>query len=153
MLTWAAVPQDAFGEGLACDFTDLRPDHDFYVAGSAWRLARVGKISPTYFRYSERWKGFPCIRGNLLHDFQALNKLELRIFDYFDDLHRKPEHQMTVEDKALLDRIAELTVRPDEQFEDLRALFEELPRTQQILAQLGLGRWDRATAAAPTPPT
>jgi len=132
------VPHDALGEGITCDFTDLSPDQDFYVAGSAWRLARLGEVSPTYFRYSERWKGFPCIRGNLLHDFQALNKLELRIFDYFDDLHRKPEQQLTVEDKALLDRIAELTVRPDEEFEALRLLFEELPRTHQIRAQLGL---------------
>jgi len=136
------VPHDALGEGITCDFTDLRPDKDFYVAGSAWRLARLGEVSPTYFRYSERWKGFPCIRGNLLHDFQALNKLELRIFDYFDDLHRKPEHQMTVEDKALLDHIAELTVHPDEQFKALRTLFEELPRTHQIRAQLGFADGD-----------
>jgi excinuclease ABC subunit A len=114
------MPKDAFKKPLKCDLTNLLPDRDFYVAGSAWRLAREGKVKSTFFRYSERWKGFPCIRGNLLHDFQSLNKLEMRIFDYFDDLHRKPEHQMTVEDKAL------------------RALFDELPRTRQILAQLGL---------------
>jgi excinuclease ABC subunit A len=132
------MPRDAFKEPLKCNPEDLLYDHDFYVAGSAWKLAREGKIKSTFFRYSERWKGFPCIRGNLLHDFQSLNKLETRIFDYFDDLHRKPEHEMNVEDKALLDRIAELTYAPDVNFDEMRALFDELPRTALILAKLGL---------------
>jgi excinuclease ABC subunit A len=55
---------------------DLVREVDFYIAGSAWELSRAGKVRPDIFRYSGRWKGFPCIRGNLLHDFQALNKLE-----------------------------------------------------------------------------
>ena len=137
------LPQDAFKEPLKINPADLLYDKDFYVAGSAWKLAREGKIKSTFFRYSERWKGFPCIRGNLLHDFQALNKLETRIFDFFDDLHRKPEHQMSVEDKALLDRIAELTYAPDANFKPMRTLFNELPRTGVILAKLGLSEADR----------
>ncbi len=115
---------------------DLKPDKDFYVAGSAWILAREGKLRPDLFRYSGRWKGFPCIRGNLLHDFQALNGLELALFDYWDELHYKSESKLTPEDKATLDKVAALTVAPDANFEELRAFFEELPRTQRIYAKL-----------------
>jgi excinuclease ABC subunit A len=119
-----------------CDLFDLRRDKDFFVAGSAWRLARSGKISSTLFRYSGRWKGFPCIRGDLLHDFQALNRLELALWDYWDELHTKSETSLTVEDKAILDRVAELTTDPDAHFDDLRAYFDALPRTQRIYAKL-----------------
>ncbi|MBT3390778.1 MAG: excinuclease ABC subunit UvrA [Chloroflexi bacterium] len=119
-----------------CDLTNIRRDHDFYVAGSAWKLARAGKVRSDLFRYSGRWKGFPCIRGNLLHDFQALNKLELGLFDYWDELHYKPETSMTVNDKALLDHIADLTHNPDENFDELRAFFDELPRTKRLYAKL-----------------
>jgi excinuclease ABC subunit A len=85
---------------------DLSMDNDFYLAGSAWKFARSSKFRPDVFRFSGRWKGFPCIRGNLLHDFQALNKLELGLFDYWDDLHAKSESALTIEDKALLDHVA-----------------------------------------------
>jgi len=42
---WAVCRQDAFRGGWACDFTDLRPDHDFYVAAAPgdWRVP--GEIS------------------------------------------------------------------------------------------------------------
>ncbi len=119
-----------------CNLLNLRRDKDFYVAGSAWRLARAGKVRSDLFRYSGHWKGFPCIRGNLLHDFQALNRLELALFDYWDELHYKPETSMTVEDKAILDRVAELTVDPDANFDEMRSYFDSLPRTQRLYAKL-----------------
>jgi excinuclease ABC subunit A len=121
---------------LACNLFDLRRDRDFYVAGSAWKLARAGKLRPDLFRYGGHWKGFPCIRGNLLHDFQALNRLELALYDYWDDLHIKPETSLTVEDKAILDRVAALTNDPDGSFDELRAYFNSMPRTQRIFAKL-----------------
>ncbi len=48
---------------------------------------------------------------------------------------------MTVDDKAILDKVAELTYNPDANFEELQAYFAELPRTQRIytkLRQLGV---------------
>ena len=145
---WVLADPDVGGVPLgmipvkdSCNLHDIRRDKEFYVAGSAWKLAREGKVRSDLFRYSGRWKGFPCIRGNLLHDFQSLNKLEMGLFDYFDELHQKPETQMTVEDKAILDKVAELTYDPDANFEELQAYFAELPRTQRIytkLRQLGV---------------
>jgi len=61
---WVLVDPDVGGlEGGSAfitpgtDLFDLRREHDFFVAGSAWRLARSGKLSSTLFRYSGRWKG------------------------------------------------------------------------------------------------
>jgi excinuclease ABC subunit A len=119
-------------------FWALRYDVDFYLAGSAWQLCRAGKEKSLYFRFSGRWKGMPCIRGNMLHDFQSLNKLELSVLDHWDELSQKSESALTVEDKTLLDRIAGLTLNPDENFEEMRALFDDLPRTKTITSRLRL---------------
>jgi excinuclease ABC subunit A len=140
---WVLVDPDAV-------LYDIKPDGDFYLAGSAWRLARRGSVRPDIFRYSGRWKGFPNIRGNLLHDFQSLNRLELGLFDYWDELHSKPESQMTIDDKAVLDRIADLTLQPDSHYEEIVSLFQEMPRTKRIYAKLKmLGVIEQAQLASP----
>jgi excinuclease ABC subunit A len=128
------VQREAFR--IQTDALNLRRDQDFYSAGSAWFLCRSGKEKSTFFRFSGRWKGFPCIRGNLLHDFQALNKIELSPFDFFDQFSLKADTQLTVEDKALLDRIAELTINPDQNLEALQDLFSALPGTKEIYSRL-----------------
>ncbi len=117
------------------DTLDLRRDQDFWPAGSAWQLARSGRVKSTVFRFNGHWKGFPCIRGNLLHDFQALNRIELAPSDAWDKLSQQPERDLTVEDKALLDRIAGLTL-DDGAHVERRALFESMPRTQVIYDRL-----------------
>ena len=114
------------------DVTDLKSDHDFYFAGSAWLKARAGSIKSTYYRFSGSWKGLPCIRGNLLHDFQSLNKVELNPGDSWDSLAQKTDRELTVADKGLLDRIALLTIGGEKGFTDLRSLFEQMPRSQLI---------------------
>ncbi len=114
---------------------DLRRDRDFFLAGSAWQLARAGEVKSTVFRFNGHWKGFPCIRGNLLHDFQSLNKLELTPLDQWDQLSFKPERELTVEDKALLDRIAALSLDDSAQAERA-VLFESMPGTQLIYDRL-----------------
>ena len=123
---------------LTCDPQDLRRDRDFFLAGSAWQRCREGLDKSLLFRFNGHWKGMPCIRGNLLHDFQALNHLELGVFDYWDDLSRKPDSALSVEEKNLLDQIAGLTVGADEHYAELRQLFDDLPRTQRIRSRLRL---------------
>ncbi len=126
------------------DVTDLRRDVDFYLAGSAWKLCRAGLEKSLLFRFNGHWKGLPCIRGNLLHDFQALNKVELSVFDYWDDLSVKSETALTIEEKALLDRIADLCTAPSQEvdsaahFVELTELFASLPRTKRIFDKLHL---------------
>lgn len=121
---------------IEVDISDLNRNRDFFVAGSAWKRARAGEVNSTCFRFSGTWKGFPCIRGNLLHDFQSLNKIELTPRDYWDSFSTKPEQELTVDDKSILDRIAELTVNPDDDFEALMGLYAELPRSKTIYDRL-----------------
>ena len=120
------------------DFTDLRPAVDFNVAANIWKQARAGEVKPDLYRANREWKGYPCIRGNMLHDFQALNKTELTLWDYWDELSRKSESEINARDRELLDTIAELTLHPDDSFEKMRSFFEELPRTRVIRSRLHL---------------
>jgi len=121
---------------MDCDTLDLRRDEDFFLAGSAWQLARSQKVKSSRFRFNGHWKGFPCIRGNLLHDFQSLNGLELTPMDYWVNFSTKNETELTVEDKNLLDRVAELTLAVDEHPYELAELFVSMPRTQVIMDRL-----------------
>jgi excinuclease ABC subunit A len=130
------VQRQAFN--IHFDTLDLRQNVDFYPAGSAWELCRNGKEKSLFFRFSGKWKGMPCIRGNLLHDFGALNKIELSPWDAWDELSTKSDAALSIEDKLLLDRIASLTSQPEQHFDEQRSLFDELPRTATILAKLRL---------------
>ncbi len=137
---WRLVdPQiDAVQRGefhITVDTSDLRRGIDFVLAGDAWLRCREGLAQSSLFRFNGHYKGLPCIRNNLLHDFQSLNKVELSPWDAWDRLSR-PETQLTVEEKALLDRIASLTLDADERLVELRSVHEELPRTREIEAKL-----------------
>jgi len=120
------------------DLTDIRRDQEFYPAPTAWQLCRTGEADSQLFRVNKRWFGWPVLRGNLLHDFQALNNLEMGLFDYWDELHIKPESAMTARDKAVLDQVAQVCLHPDETFDEMRTLFEEMPRTRVIRSRLHL---------------
>lgn len=118
------------------DPQDLVVGKDFYPAGSAWQLAHTAQVTSNLFRFNGRWKGFPCIRGNLLHDFQALNKVELLPWDYWDDLSAKDDRKLSIEEKQLLDHLAVITQHPDEHLQELQDIYASLPRTSQIESRL-----------------
>ena len=109
---------------------DLKPD-DFMTAGQAWKLCREGKLNPENFGIGcpirPEWGidslyGLWFIRGQLLRDFAALNKVEtvpylLRITKGLDwkpwRLVALKDHELTSADLQLLDDIAGLTADPD----------------------------------------
>jgi len=123
---------------ITANTLNLARGQDFYVGGQAWQLCRQGKDKSLLFRFSGHWKGMPCIRGNLMHDFHALNKVELSPFDVWDSLSTRAETRLSVEDKATLDQMAELTISPDENLAAIQALFNELPSTQEVQSRLHL---------------
>jgi excinuclease ABC subunit A len=120
------------------DLGNLRRGEDFFMAADSWLACRAGEIDIRLYRFNAHWMGWPMLRGNLLHDFQALNKLEMGLFDYWDELHAKPESEMTSRDKAILDRIARVCRDVNTSFDEMQALFEDLPRTQMIRSRLNL---------------
>ncbi len=127
---------------ITFDTRDLRPEQ-FYPAGRAWQLCRQGKAKSGKFGHSRKLRGFPFLRGSLLQELAALNKVEVLPWDIWWELGRKEEKDLTAEEKTLLDQLAELTENVDECFPELRSAFEDDPQFYQPvetkLRLLGIG--------------
>ena len=68
------------------------PRDQFIVAGLAWQLCRSGKADPENFGLPELGiKGLWFIRNRLIHDFAALNKLELHLWHTWQLMDEEPE--------------------------------------------------------------
>lgn len=107
-------------------------DQDFMVAGRAWLYARDGSVPAERFRYTHA-SGLTYIRGELLRDFNALNKVEIQTYNvvinqgYSWDSWRLmsiPDNELSKDDYALLDHIAELTLNVDKHFDEIRSMYE-----------------------------
>jgi hypothetical protein len=123
---WVMVdPQlDAFQrEELNIQFDTLdMPPGQFIPAGQGWQMCRQDQADPDSFGIFEL-HGMWFIRGNLGRDLAALNKVELLPWDGWG-LADKDEQALTLEDLALLDRAAALTLAGNESFAEMRAFYE-----------------------------
>ncbi|MEZ4714232.1 MAG: transglutaminase-like domain-containing protein [Caldilineaceae bacterium] len=99
----------------------------YLLAGQAWQLCRRGEADPDTFVDSPTDRGLAMIRYALLHDLDALNKVELVGMDAWHELIDKPEAEVTADERLLLDKIAALTVDADANFGELQALYAQLP--------------------------
>lgn len=117
---------------ITFDTLDIGPNDPFRVAGEAWLRCRSGELDPDGFGDSDTDIGMPPIRYALLHDFAALNKLELLGNDDWGALLTKPEAALTGDDLALLDHIATLTTYADTHFDELLTLFDETAYGQTV---------------------
>jgi excinuclease ABC subunit A len=112
----------------------------FLLAGEVWKRCRAGKADPKEFGDSPDDLGLPPIRYALLQDFDYLNKNELVGFDAWHSLINKPENEVTEEEKALLDEVAEMTIHVDSNFNGLRELYQTTSygqTVQSLLSSLG----------------
>ncbi|MBN1991963.1 MAG: transglutaminase domain-containing protein, partial [Anaerolineae bacterium] len=123
---WVMVdPQlDPFqGEALGIQFDTLdMPPGQFIPAGQGWQMCRQGQADPDSFGIFDL-HGMWFIRGNLVRDLAALNKVELLPWDGWG-LGDKDEQALTREDLALLDRAAALTLAGNESFAEMRAFYQ-----------------------------
>jgi len=108
----------------------------FLLAGDVWQRCRAGKAEPQKFGDSPDDLGMPPIRYALLHDFDYLNKNELIGFDAWHSLINKPENEVTAEEKALLDKVAEMTNHDDSNFNRLRELYQTTSYGQTVQSRL-----------------
>jgi hypothetical protein len=156
---WIQVdPQiDPFQQStLQMSFSPLDlPAGAFSVAGEAWQKCRSGEIDPQccgiggdpkYFGL-ETLQGLWFVRGQLLRDFAALNKVETvpLLIRLGKGLSWKPwrlvgaaDDELGSEDYQLLDTIAQYSAQPDRYFEEIRSLFqstEGLQPPEPILAR------------------
>jgi Transglutaminase-like superfamily len=101
------------------------PRDQFLVGGKAWQMCRAGEADPNKFGVSGfgDMKGLPFVRGNLIQDLAALNKMELLNWDCWGLMLRgMGEH--TDEELRLLDKVAVLTQAGHEALPNIQAAYE-----------------------------
>ncbi len=114
-----ALMRDALN--ISFDPLDM-PSGQFVLAGEAWQMCCQGAANPEDFGIFE-WKGWDFIKGNLLRDLLAMNKLEVLPWDFWG-LVQLAVADFTAEQKDLLDRAAKMTTTGDAAFDDVRNLYE-----------------------------
>jgi len=121
---------------LQFDTLNIDSNSPFLLAGDAWQRCRARKANPEEFGDSPDDIGMPPIRYALLHDFDALNKVELVGFDAWHNLINKPEKEVTEDDRELLDEIAEITTHVESRFNDLQTLYQRTAYGQTVQKKL-----------------
>ncbi len=119
---------------ISVDTLDIGPGDPFFTAAEVWLRSRAGSLNPLQFGDSEIDIGLPPIRYALLHDFDALNKFEVRGDDAWGELIEKPEDELTADDLRFLDEVARLTCEPDANLDLLLALHTESQYGREVRA-------------------
>jgi hypothetical protein len=103
------------------DTSDLPPGR-FLLAGRAWRMVREGQADPAKFGIlgmSGRW----FVRGNVVRDLLALNKLEVSPWDSWR-LATRDDEELTDAHLEVCDRIAAVTQGDDVDPAEVRAIYD-----------------------------
>jgi hypothetical protein len=101
------------------------PRDQFLVGGKAWQMCRAGVADPNRFGVSGfgDMKGLPFVRGNLILDLAAQNKMELLDWDCWGLMLRGLKAH-TDEELRLLDKVAVLTQAGNEALPEMQTLYE-----------------------------
>ena len=105
----------------------------YILSGKAWLMCRSGKANPKKFGVpSINIAGLWFVRGNLLRDFTALNKVELLPWDYtkfsdkqFNNISELPEKEI-----RLVDRLAEAVINVYDDWGKVRELYKNNSQLQ-----------------------
>jgi hypothetical protein len=127
---------DAFQQDvLQPDFSPLDvPRNRFIVGGQAWLDCREGRSDPLLYGIHDM-HGMWFIRGNVVRDMLALNKIELLPWDDWGPMVSTETEALT-RNVALIDRLARLSLAGDELFLALRATYESERRLYGVPVQV-----------------
>jgi hypothetical protein len=106
---------------------DLTSD-DFQDGLSAWNLCRDGGSLPAYYGNGELW-GWDELRGSLINDVAALNKVEVSGWYWCDRLKVEPRDQPHDELDTSLDILSRLAATA-ESAETIKECFDLYPELQ-----------------------
>jgi hypothetical protein len=87
------------------------PRDQFLVGGRAWQLCRSGAVDPETFGLAPELpqpRGLSFVRGHVVQDLAALNKMELLLWDVWGLMRAELDAEL-----ALLDEVAERTQAAD----------------------------------------
>jgi hypothetical protein len=116
------VQREMFHPGI--DLLDV-PRDSFVVAGDAWARCRAGEDDPARYGLTVvNEAGLWWIASNLVRDVAALRNMEMLPWDVWGGMVG-PEETIDDDRLQLFDRLAALTARPDDAFDELRALYED----------------------------
>ncbi|NMB88104.1 MAG: transglutaminase domain-containing protein [Chloroflexi bacterium] len=101
------------------------PAGQFITGGKAWLMARLGEADPQKFGIFDI-RGMDFIRGNLVRDLLALNKIEILPWDIWGMLTTATD-QLPPAGLDWLDGAARSTLAGDREFTRLRSLYAEEP--------------------------
>jgi hypothetical protein len=111
--------------GIAFDALDV-PRDQFLVGGAAWEMCRSGGSDPELFGIFDM-HGIDFVKGNLIRDVAALNKVELLPWDCWG-LILAETASLPPDDLSLLDRLASVTRDDVPDFDAVRQLYDSEPR-------------------------
>ncbi len=107
---------------IGFDTLDL-PTGQFVTGGDAWLRVRAGKADPAQFGIFDM-HGIAFIRGDLVRDFMALNKIEILPWDPWG--HIVPDDTLAAtQDADQMDEMSRLSLAGDDQFGALRTFYEK----------------------------
>lgn len=110
-------------------FDNLDVPHDqFLTGGKAWQMARSGQADADKFGIFDM-HGLWFIRGDLIRDFLALNRIEILPWDHWG-LMDGADDELSPEDLDLLDYLAGITIPGQEDFSEIQRLYAGEPRLQ-----------------------
>lgn len=112
---------------ITFDTCDMRANTGYLTGGEAWQKSRLGERHPEDFGYNKNWKGWHSVKGNLLHDFNCLQEIELLPWDLWTELSTKKFSTLDRNEKELLDEMAELTLNPNVSTYEFDNLIRRLP--------------------------
>jgi len=111
-------------EALGVQFDPLAlPAWAFITGAQAWKMCRAGQGDPDLFGIFE-YKGWDFVRGNLLRDLLAVNRVEVLPWDFWGML-ALPLSQSGGEVWAACDWLAEALLEADNASTAARELYTE----------------------------
>jgi Transglutaminase-like superfamily len=107
------------------DFSPLDVPRDrFIIAGGAWQMCRSGRADPAAFGLTHaNLKGLWFVEGNVIRDLASLNRMEMLPWDVWGMMDMN-DAALTEEKRAIVDRVAALTIAGDEKFTEVREIYE-----------------------------
>lgn len=130
------------------------PRDQFITGGKAWQMCRNGDADPDTFGIHDM-HGMWFVRGDLVRDIAALNKVELLPWDSWGIIERTDE-ELTSDDLAQLDRVAQLAAGDVPDLDAVRRLYEDDDRLRvpaEIRSYTQTGVLDVALTPATSPAT
>jgi len=112
-------------KAFALKFDPLDVPRDaFVIAGDAWQRCRSGGADPSRYGLSHiNMAGLWFIAGNVIRDFASLNRIETLPWDVWG-MMEVGDDSLTDERKALIDKVAALTLAGDNALPEIRKLYE-----------------------------